>query len=473
MSIEKVSIGSANGYIFQEESTKVFFDPPSLILDTHAKIQKIDSRMKYIEIEVQKSYHEDLSAIFLSNSHSLSVFFVKSEVPIYVTDIVYFQMKEKLKHYVNLGPVRRREKDSTEAKADTEIFEIYQYRKIAHRVHMLSFAQVVPFTYMSVSSHPGGTCLGWPVFMIQRKSTSVLAYTFGVPGACSLSLEMSKYTESMPLLVNYLHKSSPLGLKEFSDTLQTLSSKDGHIFVTMDIVNHSIEIALHLLSLFKDRTIYVYHKGFKRLVQFCEIKRKFLSQKFSGDSNVLLSTTARLRYKPLKYLLNLEPSDKSLIFCERIDYNLFFSSFPSVNLNDYSIKFFGGIESTLAMKWAHTIYLPEEYSHLQIQDPRIQIIGKSKIHLAGTPMYTIELANIEHVQIVSRIAEHINLYFQGTLREKGTDLVIECKESLLHKLAHLPDVSQIFINNALIYHTNNEVYKIEEKNHIIAITKLK
>lgn len=473
MSIEKVSIRGTNGYIFHEESSKIFFDPPSAILAADPEIQAVGETMKYIEIEVQKSYAPGLAGIFLSNSHSLSVFFVKSEVPIYMTDIVYFQLKTKLKHYVNLGPIRRAGQASKATREDTEVLEVFQYQKIGHRVKLLTFSQVVRFTYFSVGTHPGGTCLGWPLYVVKRQDRAAMAYTFGIPGACSLSQEMNKYTEKMPLLINHLHKDGAFELKDFSATVQSLASRKNHLVVTMDMVNHSIEMALHLLSLVKDRHIYVCHGGFKKLVQFCEIKRKFLSQRFGGESNTILSTAVRLNYKPLEYLLDMDPADRSIIFCEKLDYDLFFSGLPLVNLDHYSIKFFGGIESALQIEWASAIYLPKEYAHLERKDTRIHTIGTKKVELPGPALYTVELANIEQVQTVSQIAERISLYFRGTLRETDSKLVLECEASFFQKLANTPDVSQIFVDNALIYSTNNEVYQVEAKNHLIVITKLK
>ncbi|KAI5186828.1 hypothetical protein NEHOM01_1729 [Nematocida homosporus] len=459
MEICKLSIGTSHGCILSEQTTKIFFDPPSLIIDNKAQIKSISDKMKYIEIEALANYPSDLSAIFISSSSSLGVFFTPSHLPIYVTEIVYLQMKETLKHYVGLGPIRRTTKTSTPQAPNTIIQEVSAYRSIASRVKLITFSQHILFPYLTVIAQSSNTCVGWACYHVQRGNKYVFSYTHGVKGNCTLSHELKPPTTSVSLFIKHFHQPAESDPASFSTDLLNLAKTHTHLVVTMDVMAFSIELTLHLLSLVKDKHVAIYHPGFKKLLQCCEHKRELLSTRFSIDyANIqpILSSSTRLRTLSFKDLAQITTQKPAIVICDRLDHKLFLSKLPALHLPNYSFKFFGTIQDALAYPWVSTLYLPfpPPTAH-----PQIVVLPETPYAL-GTSHHLVTIHNTQHVQRVAS-GPATTFHFRGSFQEDATGLTLVCEESPLQALIQHPSTQKFQLKETLICTNQNETFRIK------------
>ncbi|KAI5180770.1 hypothetical protein NEOKW01_1054 [Nematocida sp. AWRm80] len=503
MQVRRVSVGSVNGFYLQDRSTEILFDPPAQILDGDSKIRRVSRKSKYIEIEVLKEYPPTLTAIFLSNSNSLGVFFTESKVPVYLTDIVYLQLKEKLKNYLALGPVRVNRNNSPMLENGVKRVEISEYKGIDDRVRIISFLHSIPFTYFTVTSGPAGICLGWPLYLIKKSNTTVLVYSYGAGGASSLALEMNSISEKTPLILNKVYEEKGESINKFNEKVLHLCRKHNQIAVTLDVMNCSIEIALHLLSVVKEKKIFVCHRGFKKLVQLCEIKRHFLSKRVVAEDTIafsIFSSSKRLETRSIASILSEQETETSIIICEPLDYSLFFSDIPVIHLEEYSIKMISSQEDVLNLPWVSQLYLFPQGHTLnstlnalsttsssntqnslgilrnegkQVLNSRVIPIDTTEITISDNHVpYSISIENNHLVQQIHTSEDKVSLYFRGVLKEHDNELVLECEEPLLQKLAALPKSQKYYLDNSVVYDTKSELIKVEESNGHITITKI-
>ncbi|OAG31103.1 hypothetical protein NEDG_01877 [Nematocida displodere] len=516
MGIQKVSIGRVNGYILQEEGSKVFFDPPGVVFDGKVKISEISKKMKYVEIEVLKEYPPAITAVFLSSSESLGVFFTKSTVPIYTTEIIYLQMKERIRHFMDLGPIRCTGVDAMPSSSGTETFEISQYRSIASRVRLLSFSEVIEFAYFSVGIYPGGTCIGWPLYTVKRGEERVMAYTYAIPGMQSLSMALPRFKEKLPLLVNTIKRRHISCLAKFTTKIKEITPMKESVVITMEIMNHSIEMVLHLLSITRTEKILICHRGFKKLVQLSELKRRFLAQRFSSDSKTsaapILSAAKRVEVVSRRALLSM--SEKKLkgtfVICEMLDYTAFFKHLPVIHLDEYSIRLFGNLKEAHTIPWIDTLYLPIDptpaskstenvdstpltgactplftpttpkalfpltsanTSPARPPLPVVILTEKEEGVDLAPPLYSLHIHNLEHIQEIIQTQNTLQMHFRGTFRAATTGLSLVCEESPLNGLSSLPDVEKIVIDNITIYKTPTNIIKVKEVDGMVYVSE--
>lgn len=483
MKAKRLSItseGSSNtreGYLIQNQTTLILFDPPSVIFDEEVEISDISDR-KYIEIEVLKEYPENISSIFITNSNALSVFFTDSNVPIYLTEPVYKQMKERLRYYVSLGLVSKRRENNKRRTDGTKIVEMCTYKKISRRVKFIKYNQIIDFTYLSVLPQPAGISLGWIMYVITQGKERVCAYTYAVTGGASLSEPMAQQPKNIPLIINHLIDKNKPDIQTLTKTISEQSERTGPFVITMDILNCAVEMSLHILSVLKNRTIFVSHEGFKRIMQSYEMKRDVFASKFIEDSSILstLFSTSRLKVLGTAKILEIIKTESSVILCDPLTQRLFYSDLPVIHLADYFGRFMGGISDALALKWPsayyvnkHTLYKEQNKPSKPIES--IAVDGHTVI--SDGAMHTIKLCNTEKIHKVTRNNSAVSLHFSGNLKETSAGLILECTESPLGTILNENTNNNYIVNDSIICSTNDAIYKIHEENGTVTVKRSK
>ncbi|KAI5189876.1 hypothetical protein NEMIN01_0739 [Nematocida minor] len=475
MKVKRLSIchsaqDSSSGYLVENENTSLLFDPPSVLMDSDIGIGDIVDR-GHIEIEVLREYPANVSGIFLSNSVSLSVFFVESNIPIYLTDAIYVQLKERLKYYLSLGLVSRKKRT---AQPHTRIVEISQYKKIARRIRLVKFNQIVPFTYMSIIPQPGGVSLGWVMYLMAQGRDKICAYMYGVPGGCSLSQEVKPQNTAVPLIVNrFVSKDKP-DIQQLTKDISKMASSTDSFAITMDILSHSVEMALHILSLIKDRNVLVSHPGFKKTMQFYEIKKDLFSNRFVSDPTIIstLFSTARLKPLSLAKILRVLKKEKTVILCDFSFYGLFFRGMPALHLDDYSVRFMGDLNDALSLGWTSKVFTSARQSRTDLHNGSTEV---AQIHtdayedISENAMHSIKICNTENIHRVGRNNETISLHFAGVFKEESAGLLLECKESPLEMIVSSGQVQKYIINDSVVYNTKDKLFKIKEENGTVDV----
>lgn len=473
MAVQKVSIGSSNGYVVAERDTALFFDPPSVIRAENPRVRQLSGKLRYVEIEVQKKYPSNATAIFLSSSDSLGVFFTESSLPIYTTEMVYMQMKEKLKHYVSLGPVKQEHPRPAHTE-HTEIREVCTHKSIRRRVRMVSFFQLIKFVYLSVGVQPGGTNLGWPMYFIMCGSNALLAYASGAPGTCSLSLEMPLQHQRSPLLLNRMHIATASDLSAFSARAKRMGEEHKLFFIGMNVMNHGAEMVLHLLSLIRDARIYVCHPGFRKVLQYCELKRRLLSQKFAKSVNIstasMLSPTSRVVHVSTGALLRNLPPEKAIVICEVLEYYVFFGAHPAINMERYSVKFFGDLSDALAIPWASEVLLPREYTSILDGNSRAKYVGNESVQVEdpnGEKNYPIRISQTHHVKKVAESEGTMHLHLRARFVKTSAEIVLQCEEPPLHRISL--EHPRYVLDGSVVYRLKEGIVKVLENKSTVII----
>lgn len=466
MRAKRVSISTAtaenkkSGFIIENESTSIMIDPPSVIIDSKIDLNHIRTS-EYIEIEVMKEYPPNLSGIFITNSNSLCVFFVDSNVPIYLTDVVYLQMKERLKYYLSLGPVSWAKRAP---QAGTKIVPISSYRKIGRRVNIVKFNQIVNFTYFSVVPQPAGTSLGWLTCKIVQGGECVCVYAYGVPGGCSLAQEMKEQKEKTPLLVNRLMSKDKPGIQDLTKDILGLSEKKKPFVITMDVLNHSMEISLHVLSLVKEANVFISHPGFKKIRQMYEMKRDLFSNRFMADSSIIstLFSTERVQVSSPKKILKLKKKDKAVIFCDPTQYTLFYKKMSAIHLKNYSVRFMGDLAEVLSIPWASRVYMDVKLLNEEERKEVKNISTRNYIGISKEANHRIRICDTENIHRISTADGKYSFHFTGRITEELGGLLLRCKEPPLKEIVN-NQYAEYVIGDSLIYTVKDKVFKVTEK----------
>lgn len=476
MKIERVTIQDMHGCTMQDEGTIIAFDPPSKIIDNNMCIGGLSSKMAYIEIEVQKNYPNNTSAIFLSSSNSLAVFFIPGDIPIYMTEIVYLQIKEKLRYYLSLGPIRRVERYKESGNKETKRYEVCEYRNISSRVRIICFSQYINLSYLTVIPYSGGTCLGWVMYVVRRGDRCIVAYTYSLPGSCTLSHELWSPSRiiSFPLFVSYVHSRQEMdSLQKFTADVVEMTNIHKHLVITVDMINHSVEMSMHLLSVLKSKMIYVHHSVFPKLVKILEMKKQFLSQKFSSvdsSSGLSLSSSARVRKGSLKKLLSLPPEENAIIICERLSYSLFFYKYPVIHLDTYPIKFFGTITDSKHYNWISKINLISSLPLNSTEEQSTCIDKGYDLNQCGYPILIHNTQNISKADI--SIQDKAVFHFRGKFKETPDGISLTCTQPALQRILTSYKTNRMIISENVIYKGKEGILKIKKQNQYLEIQNM-
>lgn len=477
MKAKKVSIstssnthaGIANGYILESGCTSIMLDPPSVIIDSNIDINGIRNK-DYVEIEVIKEYPSNLSGIFITNSKSLSVFFIDSNVPIYLTDVIYLQMKERLKYYVSLGPVSREKKMP---QAHTKIVRVSEYKKIEKRVKLIKYNQIIEFTYLSVIPQPAGISLGWIAYKIVQGRECLCVYAYGVPGRCSLAQEMKEQNCQVPLIVNRLVERNKPGIQELTKDILAMDRRDRSFVITMDVLNHSMEISLHVLSILKGTKILVSHSGFKKIRQMYEMKKEVFSNKFMLDPSVIstLFSTVRLQPSSPRDVYRISEKEKVVIFCDLSHYSFFYRKMDALHLKDYSVRFMGDREDALSLRWVSKLFTDEGTAqtptdrHVEIAsipEDTYEGIGEDALH-------RIKICNTENIHRMAETNGKYSFHFTGKLTEELSGIILKCKEPVLEHIINTQKAVKYIVGDSVLYRIKDKVFKITEDHGLVHI----
>ncbi|KAI5134045.1 hypothetical protein NEAUS06_0879 [Nematocida ausubeli] len=463
---------SQDGYLMETQNTSLLFDPPSVVLDKNIEIGSILDR-KYIEIEVIKEYPPNIAGIFITNSNALSVFFIESNITIYLTDYIYLQMKERLKYYRSLGPVSQ---CTSVPQAHTKIVSVAEYKDISKRIKIIRNNQIINFTYLSITARAAGTSLGWVMYDIAQGREKICAYTYGIPGGSSLSHEMKPQNQPTPLFVNQFRAASALTIQDLSKAVTTLSNSKESFVITMDVLSHSVEMALHILSLVKTRNIYVVHPGFKRIMQLYEMKRDVFAEKFVSEPSIIstLFTTPRLKPSSLFKASKTMASESIIILCEPTFYKLFYKSMPAIHLSDYGIKFTGCMEDVLKLPWISQLCLNKLKKDCAIEEKisvPVEDVTEEGLLIAESALFSIHLHNTHNINVVSKSKEGLSLHFAGDFKKDLIGLSLDCKESKLQNILSHNAASRLVVNSTLVCPVEDAVFKIKEEGGIVSVKK--
>ncbi|KAI5126391.1 hypothetical protein NEPAR04_0440 [Nematocida parisii] len=478
MKVKRLSIAhngtTQDGYLMESHETSLLFDPPSKVLDSDVELCGISDR-GYIEIEVIKEYPPDITGIFITNSNSLSVFFVESNVTIYLTDYIYLQMKERLKYYVSLGPITRKKH---QPQPHTKIVSISEYKEISRRVKIIRHNQVINFTYLSITAQAAGLSLGWIMYAVAQDKEKICAYAYGIPGGSSLAHEMKPSKTPVSLIVNQFLDNKPKNIQDLSKEILALSLKKESFVVTMDILNHSVEMSLHILSLVKARNVYVAHPGFKKIMQLYEMKKDAFADRFMEESSITstLFSTPRLNAASAHKISRALKEESIIILCEPSLYQLFFKNLPVIHLSDYCIKFIGNMEDALKLPWVEKLYvnpIARNHNLEKKYDLPVEDTSKDGICVSEDKLYSIKIHNTHNIHVVSRSKDSLTLHFSGDFNENISGLSLDCKESKLQKILSHTIANRSVVNDTLVCDIDDKVFKIKEEGGVVQVRKEK
>ncbi|KAH9385735.1 uncharacterized protein NEMAJ01_0631 [Nematocida major] len=464
--------GSSDGYLMQSESTSILFDPPSCIFEDALTVSRGPNK-SFIQVEVLKEYPAGISGIFITSSNSLAVFFTESNVPIYLTEPVYTQMKERLKHYVSLGPVSQQKRMP---QAHTKIVEVSSYRKIARRVVLIKYHQIVSFTYLSVTPQPAGIFLGCPMYVISQGLEKVCAYTYGVPGGTSLSPAMPFQSTQIPLIVNVFAPKGFPDMQSLTRRIENLARPDRACAITMDTLNQSLEMALHILSVVRNRRILVSHKGMKRLMQLYDVKKEVFASRFTSESSVIstLFATNRLRVADRTETLEAVRSEPVIVLCDPSEYSLFYSGIPAVHMHQYRVRFLGDVGDAFSQKWPLEVFSNRQVLQRTCPQESLSVreITEREFHeISESALHSIKIYNTETVHRVARSEEGISLYFAGSFGEDQAGPLLQCRESVLTGLMNESASKRYTLDGVIICNGSKKVYTIKEEGGFVHVKK--
>ncbi|KAI5172297.1 hypothetical protein NEFER03_1411 [Nematocida sp. LUAm3] len=474
MKIERLSIGEEHGYMVTDKSTSILFDPPGRLIQDGIKIKNISSHMKYIEIEAPIHYPEGLSGIFISNSNSLGVFFTESTLPIYITDTIYLQIKEKIKKYLSIGPIRRTSEKTQQIGENTKIYEVCAYKSIENRVRIIRFSEYIPFAYFTVIPQSAGTLIGWTAYCIKKNDKCILVYSYGAPGKGPLSKEFEKIDGSASLLTSQFHEESLPSLSVFSSDLLEKLKKKLPIVITLDAISQSMEIILHLLSLVKERKIYVFDRAFEKLLRSYEIQPELFSKKISEASKsipLIITGSSKVSTLSLSTVYTIPDINNSVILCDSVKYWTFLSDLPVLHMAKYSIKFFGTFQETLAYSWITRIYLPKQISSSSPPNPRVEVISKKGAKLPEKVEDTLMIYNTQYICKAPSISKD-TFHFRGHFQEHEKELSLTCEESPLKRMI-ANDNKKYVTEDGMYYENAREVLKLKMNNDVLMVTRHK
>lgn len=313
---------------------------------------------------------ESLSAVFVSSSESLGIFFLKENTPVYITEPVYEQLKMKIKHYESVSTHYEDEEVQS-----CVIRDISRARCPA--LVKINLNQSFKFDSVVVKALSAGTFLGWTNYYVKEQYHFLYARSILIDSRfaaqapdvpvdflilnrdtdancieeyqclCGKEPVQPKIPASTPGTQNgsaHLKASTPTGTHETASssmpgakrlhfgidalTAYLSRSRSEKVAVLCDFSTHFLEIALHAFYILKDVHIFIMGKELE------EYKQRLA---YMGE---FLNSSLRLRmYKgtdplPLSLYTNLHVISD---MCEVTEESYLLFTELSLNLSDHVV----------------------------------------------------------------------------------------------------------------------------------------
>eukprot|EP00866_Antonospora_locustae_P000408 jgi/Antlo1/408/896 len=263
--------------------------------------------------------NESLSAVFVSSSDSLGIFFLKKNTPVYITEPVYEQLKMKIKHYETVSTHYVDEKMQNCMIRDMS-------RARCPALIKINLNQSFKFDSIVVKAISAGTFLGWTNYYVKEQyyflyARSLLIDTRFAAQAPDVPVDFlilnrdtdanclgeykclcGKETERTKITANVLEAqndnsrlkvriltstdddtlNSPLDAKKLHFGIEALTaylskSRSEKVAVLCDFSTHFLEIALHAFYILKDVHIFIMCKELDEYKQRLSYMGEFLS----------------------------------------------------------------------------------------------------------------------------------------------------------------------------------------------------
>ncbi|ELA47414.1 hypothetical protein VCUG_01065 [Vavraia culicis subsp. floridensis] len=293
---------------------RIQFDYPAEIYGKNHRIGDKPILVKVKAVNAKK--------IFVSSNDALGIFFLKKDVPIYVTKPVYEQLVLRLKdlqgylvHY-----------DEEGEKADLYDVNEVDIARTERNVIFVTYNEIIYFDAFMVEVVSSNTFLGWCNFIlhIQKKRLAYIS-TFSLKGR--ISFKMAPTNLHMIILNQHKINIHELGLDDFLQVCQDNAIK----IIPVDVSSMFLELFLFLLNTTKDMSIQIcvvspFYMEINRAVNGCG---KWLNKKFKIDQHdpLPLSIKNVTCYNALSDISGLE--DNSIVFCTKEEFDITNNSIDS------------------------------------------------------------------------------------------------------------------------------------------------
>jgi Putative beta-lactamase-like family len=426
MLIKRVSVKESNGYLVRHENKRILFDVPSWVQDKFT-VPFPGEPSGYIKVAVPRDLPGKLDGIFISRGDFIGVFFAKIDAPVYITLPVYQQMCQKVKKLIEMGAV------CTEAEESEKhvVYSVCEAREINSRLRILAINQAVSLAFCSIKVSSAGTHLGWSNYSLVVGNQVVLFYSAGVSGGASLAREFDR-----PLPAQY----AIVDRTENEDDLDRVTGfvkrgMDRGIAIVTDMFMGATEIALHLLSIAQDLSVYVSCKKFFWLTEMYNTNSSFLSKSlrkkcYDGKCPLSLHTEERVKLlSPLEIGSTLAVEGKKVFLIDQTDYELHFRKsplpIPVVRIGEpgQRIKFFASESEVRSLL---------ENSEVLFSAKNVLQDGRTyRLSLGKNLLYNLKIENtdmVEEVQRGSGVVGRVKLCFRGRVMEQEETVSLVCEK---------------------------------------------
>lgn len=394
-------------HIHKTATKNICFELPAEPYGKKHQIPSFSHPPQPLKFCIPRVNNESLSAIFVSSSDSLGIFFLKENIPVYITEPVYEQIKMKIRRYETLSTHYEDEeiqncmiRDMSRVRCPTLI--------------KINLNQSFKFDSVVVKALSAGTFLGWTNYHVKEQYHFLYARSILVdsrfaaqapdvpidflilnrdtdancleeykcmcskePGQTKIPVNILEAQSSNPHLKARILTSTQkvplnitLGTKKLHFGIDALTaylnkSRSEKVAVLCDFSTHFLEIALHAFYILKDVHIFILGKELEEYKQRLAYMGEFLNSSlrlrmYKGTDPLPLSLYTNLRVISDIY----EITQESYLLFTEISFNLSDHVLLSINSLKGHHCFFVSFETplhTIRERFNASIVLNEEY----------------------------------------------------------------------------------------------------------------
>ncbi|ELQ75451.1 hypothetical protein THOM_1592 [Trachipleistophora hominis] len=286
---------------------RIQFDYPAEIYGKNHRIGDKPILIKVKPVNAKK--------IFISSNNALGIFFMKKNVPIYITRPVYEQLVLRLRELQGYLVNYDDEHDKTDLRSVNDA----NITKAERNIIFITYNEITYFDTFMVEAVSSNTFLGWSNFILHVQNRK-LAYvsTFSLKGRISFKMEPTKLH-----VIIYNQRQINTHGHNLDDFLR-ICQDDMIKIIPIDMSSMFLELFLFLLNTTRDMNIRIcvvssIYTAINRIVNGCG---KWLNKKFRIEQHDPLP----LIIKNVTYCDDLagvnELDDDSIVFCTKEEFDV-------------------------------------------------------------------------------------------------------------------------------------------------------